>query len=411
MKEQNRKITFTCGGVTAAKGFKAAGIYCGIGNNSEKGDLALIFCDKPASCAAVYTRNKVKAAHIAVMKRFLADGKAQAVIINSGNANTCTPDGEDVAERICGLTAGCLGIRKDYVLPASTGVIGVPLPEEPFRKALPELCGRLSTHGSGEAARAIMTTDTVQKEFAVTFKAGGKTCTIGGIAKGSGMIHINMGTMLCFMTTDAAISSHMLEEALRNEIQSSFNQVSVDGDTSTNDTLLIMADGLAGNEEITGPGEDFDSFCEALHVLSVAFSKKIASDGEGATRLIEAHVTGAPDVGTARIIAKSIISSSLLKAAIYGEDANWGRILCAAGYADAEFSCDNVGVIMESAAGSVEVCRSSASVPFDEGLAKKILGEDEIRIEISLNDGDSSAYAWGCDLTHDYVTINGAYRS
>ncbi len=404
-------LTFIEGGVTAAKGFRAAGAYSGIGRKPEKPDMALIAAELPCAAAAVYTKNKVKAAHIAVMKRFLADGRAQAVVVNSGNANTCNADGEEVAENACALAAGVLGVRKEDVLPAATGVIGVPLPIEPFQKTLPVLAEQLSETGSSAAAKAIMTTDTEPKELAVRFQAGGKTCTLGGIAKGSGMIHINMGTMLCFMTTDMAISSEMLGKALREEVPGSFNQISVDGDTSTNDTLLILADGLAGNPEITGPGADYDAFADALHALCVAFAKKIAADGEGATKLIEAHVTGAPTLETARLVSKSIICSSLFKAAVYGADANWGRILCAIGYTPADFSCQNVDIAMSSPVGEIQVCRSSAGVPFDEDLAAAILKEDHVIVEVALHDGTEEAWAWGCDLTHEYVTINGSYRS
>ena len=399
------------GGVTAAKGFKAGGIYSGIRNNASKTDLALIASDALCNAAAVYTKNKVKAAHIPVTMRHLADGKAQAVLCNSGNANTCTADGEVIAEKACALAADALGINKNDVLPAATGVIGVPLPIEPFEKAIPDLAASLSESGSSDAALAILTTDTYIKEYAVEFEAGGKTCKLGGIAKGSGMIHINMGTMLSFISTDCAISQKMLDKALHDEIADSYNQVSVDGDTSTNDTVVLMANGLAGNEEITSEGDDYDAFCEALHIVSVELSKKIAGDGEGCTKLLEAHVAGAPDKETARLVSKSIICSSLFKAAVFASDANWGRILCAIGYTDAEFDATDIDVSVKSEAGEVLVCKASASVEFDDDFATEILSKEYVTVEVDLHDGDEEAYAWGCDLTYDYVKINGAYRS
>lgn len=399
------------GGVTAAKGFKAGGIYSGIRKNADKTDLALIASDVQCNAAAVYTKNKVKAAHIAVTKKHLKNGKAQAVLCNSGNANTCTPDGEEIAEKASAIAAACLGISAEDVLPAATGVIGVPLPIEPFEKSLPELAASLSYEGSAEAALAILTTDTYIKEFAVEFEAGGVTCTLGGIAKGSGMIHINMGTMLSFISTDCAVSTEMLSKALQEEIADSYNQVSVDGDSSTNDTVVLLSNGLAGNAEITETGSDYDAFCEALHKVSVELSKKIAGDGEGCTKLLEAHVTGAPDKETARLVSKSIVCSSLFKAAVFASDANWGRILCAIGYTDADFDASNIDVSVKSSAGEVLVCKASASIPFDDEFATKILSEEYVTVEADLHDGGGEAYAWGCDLTYDYVKINGAYRS
>lgn len=404
-------IEYTEGGVCAPQGYRASSAYGGFRRNPEKNDVSLIVSDAPAEAAAVYTKNKVKAAHIAVMKRHLQDGTARAVIVNSGNANTCCANGEDIAEEVCRLTASKLGLQPEDVLPASTGVIGVPMTMEPFEAAMPDLIGSLSEDGSAAAAAGIMTTDTVPKEYAVTFECGGKTCTIGGIAKGSGMIHINMGTMLCFMTTDAAVSADMLHQALLDVIPDSLNQVSVDGDTSTNDTFAILANGLAGNEKITAPGEDYERFREALLEISIVMAKKLASDGEGATKLIEAHVVNAPTKETARLISRSIIHSSLLKAAIYGQDANWGRILCAIGYTDADFSAENIDVTLASSAGSIDVCRASASVPFSEDDALRILEQDAVDIFVDMHDGSEDAYAWGCDLTHEYVTINGSYRS
>lgn len=399
------------GGVTAAKGFRAAGAYAGIGKNAEKGDIALIVSDVPGTAAAVYTKNKVKAAHIPVTQRHLENGTAQAIICNSGNANTCTPNGEEIAAGEARLVADALGIDPGDVLPAATGVIGVPLEIAPFEKAIPELVSRLSGDGSAAAADAIRTTDTYIKECAVSFEVGGRTCTIGGIAKGSGMIHINMGTMLSFIGTDVRISREMLQKALSDEILDSYNQVSVDGDTSTNDTVDIIANGLADNEEITGPGEAYDTFREALHIVAVDLSKKIAGDGEGCEKLLEAHVTNAPDKNVARMVSKSVICSTLFKAAVFAADANWGRILCAIGYTDCDFDVSNIDVRVCSAAGEVEVCRGSASVPFDDDFATKIMSEKSVTVEIDLHDGTEEAYAWGCDLTYKYVEINGSYRS
>lgn len=399
------------GGVTAAKGFRAGGIYSGIRNNASKTDLALIASDVVCNAAAVYTKNKVKAAHIPVTMRHLADGKAQAVLCNSGNANTCTADGEEIAEKACAIAAGALGIDKDDVLPAATGVIGVPLPIEPFEEAVPKLASSLREDGSSDAALAILTTDTYIKECAVEFEAGGKVCTLGGIAKGSGMIHINMGTMLSFISTDCAISREMLDKALHEEISDSYNQVSVDGDSSTNDTVVLMANGMAGNKEIDCEGSDYDNFREALHIVSVDLSKKIAGDGEGCTKLLEAHVAGAPDKETARLVSKSIVCSSLLKAAVFASDANWGRILCAIGYTDADFDVSNIDVSVKSEAGEIPVCKASASVPFDDDFATEILSKEAVTVEVDLHDGSEDAYAWGCDLTYDYVKINGSYRS
>jgi glutamate N-acetyltransferase / amino-acid N-acetyltransferase len=399
------------GGVTAAKGFKATGGYAGIGKNAEKGDLALIYSEVPGNAAAVYTKNKVKAAHIAVTKKHLQDGVAQAIICNSGNANTCTPNGEEIAQQETELVAKALGIKADDVLPAATGVIGVPLEITPFEKTIPSLAKSLSETGSAKAAHAIRTTDTYIKECAAQFEIGGKTCTVGGIAKGSGMIHVNMGTMLSFIGTDVKISKEMVQKALSDEILDSYNQVSVDGDTSTNDTVVVIANGLAENEEITGPGEAYDAFCEALHIVAVDLSKKIAGDGEGCEKLLEAHVVGAPDKNAARMVSKSVICSSLFKAAVFAADANWGRILCAIGYTDCDFDASNVDVSVTSAAGSVEVCKASASVPFDDDFATKVMSEKVVTVEIDLHDGNQEAYAWGCDLTYKYVEINGSYRS
>ena len=404
-------IKIISGGVTAAKGFKAAGVYSGIRKGGNKSDMALIVSDVPGNAAAVYTKNKVKAAHIAVTKRHLADGIAQAVLCNSGNANTCTPDGEEIAEKATQIAAAQLGIKSEDILPAATGVIGVPLPIEPFEKAMPELVSSLSEDGSKDAAFAILTTDTYIKEYAVQFEAGGKICTLGGIAKGSGMIHINMGTMLSFISTDCAISKEMVSKALHDVITDTYNQVSVDGDTSTNDTVVVIANGMAENPEITEEGADYDEFFQALKIVSTELSKMIAGDGEGCTKLLEAHVTGAPDKDVARLVSKSIICSSLFKAAVFASDANWGRILCAIGYTDADFDASNIDVSVKSEAGEVQVCKASASIPFDDDFATEILSKKAVTVKVDLHDGTEEAYAWGCDLTYDYVKINGSYRS
>ena len=404
-------IKIISGGVTAAKGFKAAGVYSGIRKGGNKSDMALIVSDVPGNAAAVYTKNKVKAAHIAVTKRHLADGIAQAVLCNSGNANTCTPDGEEIAEKATQIAAAQLGIKSEDILPAATGVIGVPLPIEPFEKAMPELVSSLSEDGSKDAAFAILTTDTYIKEYAVQFEAGGKICTLGGIAKGSGMIHINMGTMLSFISTDCAISKEMVSKALHDVIIDTYNQVSVDGDTSTNDTVVVIANGMAENPEITEEGADYDEFFQALKIVSTELSKMIAGDGEGCTKLLEAHVTNAPDKDVARLVSKSIICSSLFKAAVFASDANWGRILCAIGYTDADFDASNIDVSVKSEAGEVQVCKASASIPFDDDFATEILSKKAVTVKVDLHDGTEEAYAWGCDLTYDYVKINGSYRS
>ncbi len=399
------------GGVCAAKGFQAAGIHCGIRHNRSKKDLALIVSEKPASAAAVYTTNLVKGAPLAVTKAHLANGRAQAVVCNSGNANTCNADGPAIAEGMAELAAQALGLKAEDVIVASTGVIGQSLSLEPIREGIGPLAAALSTDGSADACEAIMTTDTRRKEAAVEFELGGKTCRLGGIAKGSGMIHPNMATMLVFLTTDAAISPAMLQKALSGDVQNSFNMISIDGDTSTNDMVTVLANGLAGNPEITEEGEDFAVFMKALNTVTVHLCRCIAGDGEGATKLLECSVTGARDEKNAKIAAKSVICSSLTKAAMFGADANWGRVLCALGYSGAELDVDKVGVRFKSAAGEIEVCRDGAGVPFSEEKVKEILLQSEIEILVSLGDGMASATAWGCDLTYDYVKINGDYRT
>ena len=399
------------GGVCAATGFKANGIHCGIRRNHSKKDLALIVSDVPASAASVYTTNLVKGAPLTVTKNNIADGIAQAVICNSGNANTCNANGIEIAEAMCELVAKATGVKATDVVVASTGVIGQPLNLEPIANGMDELVAGLSTEGGEAAAVGIMTTDTVKKEIAVEFTVGGKTCHIGGIAKGSGMIHPNMATMLVFITTDCAIAPDMLQKALSGDITNTFNMVSVDGDTSTNDMVTVLANGLAGNEEITAEGEDFTTFMQALNTVTVDLCRKIAGDGEGATKLLECRVTGGKDEKNAKIVAKSVICSSLLKAAMFGADANWGRVLCAIGYSGAEVDVNKVAVSFESKGGRIDVCVNGAGIPFSEETAKQVLLEKEIDIIITLGDGDASATAWGCDLTYDYVKINGDYRT
>ena len=399
------------GGICAAKGFTSSGVHCGIRKNKTKRDLALIFSENKASAAAVYTTNLVKGAPLAVTKMHLMDGKAQAVICNSGNANTCNADGIQVAQTMAELTAQELGISKEDVVVASTGVIGQPLDITPIKNALPELKEALGDNNSEYAAEGIMTTDTVKKEIAVSFELGGVECKIGGIAKGSGMIHPNMATMLVFITSDVNIAPEMLQKALSSDIQNTFNMVSVDGDTSTNDMVCVLANGMAGNKEITADGEDFDTFMKALNTVTVHLCRMIAGDGEGATKLLECRVTGAADNKIAKVVAKSVICSSLTKAAMFGADANWGRVLCAIGYSGADVDVNKVDVSFESAKGIIPVCKDGSGIEFSEEKAKEILLEKEIIINVGLNSGESSSTAWGCDLTYEYVKINGDYRT
>ena len=398
------------GGVCAAKGFTANGVHCGIRKNKTKRDLALIYTATPATAAAVYTQNLVKGAPLTVTKNNIADGKAQAVICNSGNANTCNANGIEIAEKTCQLVAKALKIDATDVVVASTGVIGQPLDITPIASGIPALVEGLGDH-SDLACEGIMTTDTRPKEIAFEFTVGGKTCRIGGIAKGSGMIHPNMATMLVFVTTDCKISAQMLQKALSADVKDSFNMISIDGDTSTNDMVSVLANGEAENAEITADGADFDAFCEALSAVTTYLCRKIAGDGEGATKLLECKVCGAKDEQTAKTVAKSVICSSLFKAAMFGADANWGRVLCAIGYAGADVDVMKVGVCFRSKKGSVVVCENGAGVEFSEEKAKEILLESEIEVLITLGDGDGKAVAWGCDLTYDYVKINGDYRT
>ena len=399
------------GGVCAAKGYTASGINCGIKYRNGKRDLSLIVSETRASCAAVYTTNLVKGAPITVTKSHIADGYARAVICNSGNANTCNANGIEIAEQTCELAGKALGIPAEDIVVASTGVIGQPLSIEPIREGLPALAASLSAEGSSDALEGIMTTDTGKKEAAVEFTVDGKTCRLGGIAKGSGMIHPDMATMLVFITTDAAISPEMLGKALKSDVAKTFNMLSVDGDTSTNDMEVVLANGLAGNREITGEGADFAEFMKALNTVTVSLCRQIASDGEGATKLLECTVTGAKNDAAAKTVAKSVICSSLLKAAMFGADANWGRVLCAIGYSKADVDISRIDVSFESAAGRVDVCKNGSGIEFSEEKAKEVLLKNEINILVGLNDGEACATAWGCDLTYDYVKINGDYRS
>ena len=404
-------LNFIEGGVTAAQGFTAAGVHCGIRKNRTKKDLALIVSDREASAAAVYTQNLVKGAPLTVTADHISDGHARAIVCNSGIANTCAFDGVDKAEAMCALAADALGISPRDMMVASTGVIGPSINIEPIAAAMPALAAALSKDGSAAAAEAIMTTDTRRKEFAATFTLGGKTCTLGGIAKGSGMIAPNMATMLCFITTDAAVDSHLLHEALLDVVGDTFNMMTVDGDTSTNDMVTVLANGAAGNDMVTEKNADYAVFVDVLKQLSVRLCRELAADGEGATKLLECRVTGAASVKDARLAAKSVASSSLLKSAMFGADANWGRVLCAIGYSGAQVDVKGVDVAFSSNGGRVEVCRDGAGIPFSEEEAKTVLSERDILIDIRLRDGDAEATAWGCDLTYDYVKINGDYRT
>lgn len=405
------RLTVIDGGVCAAKGFLASGVHCGIRRNKEKKDLALIVSEVMCDAAAVTTRNKVYASPVELTRQNVQNGKARAIVANSGNANACNRDGMDKARAMAKLTADALRIAPEDVLVASTGVIGLILPLEPLEEGIPAAAKALSRQGGSDAAEAIMTTDLRKKEIALSFLIDGKQCHIGGICKGSGMIHPNMGTMLAFVTTDVSIDAPMLQQALHFTTDRSFNMVSVDGDSSTNDTLAVLASGLAGNARITGPGSDYDAFCEALLCVCTYLGREIARDGEGATKLLTCEVSGAPDEQVARTIAKAVCGSSLFKAAIYGADANWGRALCAVGYADADFSIERVTLRFSSAAGELTVYEQGGGVPVDEEFATKVLSEPEVTVWVDLHDGTASATAWGCDLTYDYVKINVGYRS
>ena len=404
-------MKFVEGGVCAAKGFLANGIHCGIRKNRSKRDLSLIYSEKKAAAAAVYTTNLVKGAPLKVTKNNIADGYAKAVICNSGNANTCNADGIEIAEKMCEILASELNISSKDIVVASTGVIGQPLDITPIKNGIPELVSGLGTDNSEAAAEGIMTTDTKLKQVAVKFQIDGKECTLGGIAKGSGMIHPNMATMLVFITTDCNISPEMLQKALSTDIKNTFNMVSVDGDTSTNDMVTVLANGMAENSLIDSENDAFNTFMKALNTVCVYLCRNIAADGEGATKLLECVVSGAKDDITAKTVAKSVICSSLTKAAMFGSDANWGRVLCAIGYSGAKVDVEKIDVSFKSSKGEIAVCKNGAGIDFSEEKAKEILLEDEIDILINLNSGEFCSTAWGCDLTYDYVKINGDYRT
>ena len=401
------------GGVCAAKGFKANGLNCGLNKDKNKNDLGLVVSDVLCNAAAVYTTNKVKGAPLLVTKNHLAamGGRTRGFIANSKNANTCNADGVEKAEAMCELAAKALGIAPEEIVVASTGVIAQILPIEPIAEHVEELAAGLSYEGNQKAANAIMTTDTVMKEIAVTFELGGKPCKMGGMAKGSGMIHPNMATTLNFITTDAAVSSALLQKALSDVVKVTYNCLSVDGDTSTNDCVLLMSNGLAGNPQVTSEGEDYENFKSALYYVMMNLTRMLAKDGEGASKLIECTCAGAPDLDTAITVARSVIRSPLVKSAMFGRDANCGRIFCAIGYAEADFDIDRMEVAKSSEYGRVEVYRDGAGIEFSEEKAEEILSADEIFIHIDLHQGDAYAKAWGCDLTYDYVRINGDYRT
>ena len=405
-------FTVISGGICAPKGFSAAGVHCGIRHNHEKRDLALIVADVRCAGAGCYTTNKVYGAPIKVDRAHLQDGYARAILVNSGNANTCAANGVALAEECCALVGKALNMDEKDVLPASTGVIGQPMVIDPFARGIPAAAEKLAAtaQGSTDAATAIMTTDTHPKEYALAFEVNGTTCHIGAIAKGSGMIHPNMATMLLFMTTDVKIAPALLQKALSAVVPATFNQISVDGDTSTNDTVLLLASGLSG-AEITENTPAYDTFVQALTAVAEHLCRELAADGEGATKLLECTVTGAPDVATARAVSKSVIHSTLFKAAMFGADANWGRVLCAIGYTPGDFDISKTAVRLRSKAGEVFVCENAAYHPYSEDEAAVVLQENEIEILVDLGCGSCTAKAWGCDLTYDYVKINGDYRT
>ena len=407
-------LNFIEGGVCAAQGFRAAGIHVGVKTHAAwKKDVALIVSDVDCAAAAVFTKNVVKAAPIHVDKAHLADGRARAIIANSGNANACAPHGEENAEKMCAAAAKAIGCKPEDIVVSSTGVIGQTINVQVIEEGVPALYAALerSNEASDAAAHAIMTTDTVKKEVAVETTVGGKTVRMGGIAKGSGMIHPNMGTMLCFVTTDCAIESAVLQSMLKDVVNKTFNRVTVDGDTSTNDTCVVLANGLAGNETITGPGAEYDTLFAALREVCEYEAKMIAGDGEGASHLLTCTVQGAASEEKAEFMAKAVVRSPLVKCAVYGADANWGRVLCAIGYSGAEFDPKAVEVKFQSKAGELLVCAGGQGVAFDEELAKKVLSEEEVIILVTMTEGEASCSCWGCDLTYDYVKINGDYRS
>lgn len=397
------------GGICASTGFKAGAIHCGIRRSGKKKDLAVIVSDCECNTAAVYTTNKVKASPLLVTMEHLSNGKAKAVIVNSGNANACAPDGMENAKREAAAAAGFLGVDIQEVIVASTGVIGQRMKVECIEENIGIM--KVEYNNSLAAAEAIMTTDTKVKTIAMEFEVGGKTCHLGGICKGSGMIHPNMGTMLAFLTSDCAISSDLLSKALKADVKKTFNRVTVDGDTSTNDMCVILANGMAGNTLIDSENEDFLTFCQVLHQINQELARKIAGDGEGAGRLMTCTVNGAKNEDMAETLAKSVCGSSLVKSAMFGSDANWGRVLCAMGYSGADFDTEGVTVEFASAKGSILVCEYGKGIDFDEDLAKVILSEEEVEINVTLKEGEGNVSCWGCDLTYDYVKINGDYRS
>ncbi|MDR2296416.1 MAG: bifunctional glutamate N-acetyltransferase/amino-acid acetyltransferase ArgJ [Clostridiales Family XIII bacterium] len=405
------KIEYIKNGVCAPRGFRAAGAHCGFRRNIKKNDLSLIVSDAMCNAAAVFTQNKLKGAPVIVNKEHLKDGRAQAIICNSGNANTCAPGGLEIARETCRLTAAALGMDERDVVVCSTGVIGSPIYIETFEKGIPRVVKRLSYDGSEAAARGIMTTDKSIKEVAVSFTIDGKTCRMGAIAKGSGMINPNMATMLCFITTDVAIEAEVLQAVLNEDIKDSFNQISIDGDTSTNDTVAILANGLAGNKTIAGKGRDMDCFRAALHSLTTHLCHHIVKDGEGASKVLKCKVTGAPSREVARGVSLTVIQSDLVKTSVFGEDANWGRVLVAVGYSDRVFEVDNIDIALAAGRKRVTVCEHSVACSFDEAPAKEILSQDEVHILIDLNQGEESAIAYGCDMTLDYVRVNARYRT
>ncbi len=402
------------GGIAAAKGFQAAGVEAAVKYQNRK-DMALIYSTAPCRLAGTFTTNVVKAAPVVWDKKIVEESPfAQAVVVNSGIANACTgKQGMDCCQVEAMYAGELLGIPADSVLVASTGVIGMQQPLDRLKAGIRKLVQSKaeSPEAGMDAARAIMTTDTVPKEIAVTFEISGKTVTLGGMCKGSGMIHPNMCTMLGFLTTDVNISKEMLQKALRADVVDSFNMISVDGDTSTNDTLLILANGLAGNEEIVSQGPDYDAFCQALHFVTTYLAKKMAGDGEGATALFETKVIGAATKDDARILAKSVICSSLTKAAIFGHDANWGRILCALGYSGAQFDPENVDLYFQSKSGRIHIYGNGVACGYSEEEATKILSDPEVTVLVDMHMGEEEATAWGCDLSYDYVKINADYRS
>ncbi len=408
----NIEIQEAAGGVTAAAGFVAGGLHAGLKKCPDKKDLAIIHSLAPAVVGAVFTQNKFAAAPVNWCRQVVAGGRAQAVVVNSGNANACTgAEGAANAAEMAAVCGKALQAPPEQVLVCSTGVIGVQLPMPLLREGIATCAAQLSTQGGQAAAEAIMTTDLYCKETAVSYQYQGKTVTVGGIAKGSGMIHPNMATMLCFITTDLQIEAAALQQAVKEAADASFNMVTVDGDTSTNDSMLVLANGQAGNETVQAGGAGYAEFVQALTLVAARLARLMAYDGEGATKLLECQVCGAPSLQDARLAAKAVVGSSLVKAAFYGEDANWGRIACAAGYSGAQFDTAKVNLRLQSAAGEIELMRDGSGLVFDEEAAKQILQEREIFINLDLGSGEYQATSWGCDLSHEYVNINADYRS